>query len=108
MLLKVGDFATVVMAPSGDSTTMAVASVVIGTPAYLAPEAYSFDISTKLDSYSFGVVLLEVITGWFLEFVCLFVKPWVVGKTLGFSIKPWGLVSAGREPVWSSGKVLGW
>ncbi|XP_076435988.1 interleukin-1 receptor-associated kinase 4-like [Babylonia areolata] len=60
---KVGDFATVVSAPSGDSKTIAMASVVIGTPAYLAPEAMSFDVSTKLDCYSFGVVLLEVITG---------------------------------------------
>ncbi|KAL8612356.1 hypothetical protein ACOMHN_020175 [Nucella lapillus] len=60
---KVGDFATVLSAPSGDSKTVAQASVVIGTPAYLAPEAIRFDVSTKLDSYSFGVVLLEVITG---------------------------------------------
>ncbi|KAK7090371.1 interleukin-1 receptor-associated kinase 4-like [Littorina saxatilis] len=60
---KVGDFATVVSAPSGDSKTIVRATTVIGTPAYLAPEAINFDISTKLDSYSFGVVLLEVITG---------------------------------------------
>nr|KAG5701438.1 hypothetical protein BaRGS_032770 [Batillaria attramentaria] len=61
---KVGDFATVCRAPSGSGKTTAInASVVIGTPAYLAREAYSFDVSTKLDAYSFGVVLLEVITG---------------------------------------------
>lgn len=60
---KVGDFATARPAPSGSSKTVVRATVVIGTPAYLAPEAYSFDVSTKLDAYSFGVVLLEVITG---------------------------------------------
>jgi interleukin-1 receptor-associated kinase 4 len=63
VFLQVGDFATVITAPSGDGKTVANVSVVIGTPAYLAPEATTFDISTKLDSYSFGVVLLEVITG---------------------------------------------
>ena len=29
----------------------------------MAPEAHTFDISTKLDAYSFGVVLLEIMTG---------------------------------------------
>ena len=82
LLLQVGDFATVVTAPSGDSKTVAKASVIIGTPVYLAPEAYSFEISTKLDSYSFGVVLLEVITGWLVG-LCFsakslrFIRCWV-------------------------------
>lgn len=64
-LMQVGDFATVCAAPSGASQTVKQVSVVIGTPVYLAPEAIRFDVSTKLDSYSFGVVILEVITGKF-------------------------------------------
>nr|QID75734.1 interleukin-1 receptor-associated kinase 4 [Sinohyriopsis cumingii] len=60
---KVGDFATVRTGPMGCGTTAVQTTLVIGTSAYLAPEAYHFDISTKLDSYSFGVVLLEIITG---------------------------------------------
>ncbi|XP_041348348.1 interleukin-1 receptor-associated kinase 4-like [Gigantopelta aegis] len=60
---KVGDFATARMAPSGNSSTFKNTSVLIGTSAYLAPEAFQFDVSAKLDSYSFGVVLLELITG---------------------------------------------
>ena len=60
---KVGDFATARTAPSGNSATFQNTSVLIGTSAYLAPEAYQFDVSAKLDSYSFGVVLLELITG---------------------------------------------
>ena len=36
---------------------------VIGTASYLAPEVMSFQITAKLDSFSFGVVLLEVLTG---------------------------------------------
>ncbi|XP_061183840.1 interleukin-1 receptor-associated kinase 4-like [Saccostrea echinata] len=60
---KVGDFATARLAPSGSSTTVASTKLVIGTSAYMAPEAIRFDISAKLDSFAFGVVLLEILTG---------------------------------------------
>ncbi|CAL1545778.1 unnamed protein product [Lymnaea stagnalis] len=58
---KVGDFATAKVAPSNLTTYNA--SVVIGTQAYLAPEAFSFVIHPGLDCFSFGVVLLEILTG---------------------------------------------
>lgn len=58
---KVGDFATARTGP-GDRTSI-FTNIVTGTAAYLAPEAYYHDISVKLDSYSFGVVLLELLTG---------------------------------------------
>lgn len=38
-------------------------SVVLGTSAYMSPEAFRGDISMKIDVFSFGVVLLELITG---------------------------------------------
>ncbi|XP_060082670.1 interleukin-1 receptor-associated kinase 4-like [Ylistrum balloti] len=60
---KVGDFATVRTGPSGSSTTAVETMQVIGTSAYMAPEAIRFDVSAKLDSFAFGVVLLEVLTG---------------------------------------------
>lgn len=60
---KVGDFATVRSAPSGAGSTVAETALVIGTSAYMAPEAVRFDISAKLDSFAFGVVLLELLTG---------------------------------------------
>ncbi|CAG2252188.1 IRAK4 [Mytilus edulis] len=61
---KVGDFATVRLAPSGTGFSSAVSTkLVIGTSAYMAPEAPRFDISAKLDSFAFGVVLLELLTG---------------------------------------------
>lgn len=60
---KVGDFATARLAPSGSSSTVASTKLVIGTSAYMAPEAIRFDISAKLDSFAFGVVLLEILTG---------------------------------------------
>lgn len=61
---KVGDFATVRGgAPRGTGTFEVNTSVVIGTSAYLAPEAFNFDVSTKLDAYSYGVIILEVLTG---------------------------------------------
>lgn len=61
---KVGDFATVRVAPSGSGlSTLVSTKLVIGTSAYMAPEAPRFDISAKLDSFAFGVVLLEILTG---------------------------------------------
>jgi interleukin-1 receptor-associated kinase 4 len=34
-----------------------------GTSAYMSPEAFRGDVSVKLDVFSFGVVLLELLTG---------------------------------------------
>ncbi|KAF6157930.1 hypothetical protein GIB67_015246 [Kingdonia uniflora] len=59
---KVADFgvAKVLQAGGKDSTT----TVVAGTYGYLAPEyAYTSRATTKCDIYSFGVVLMELITG---------------------------------------------
>ncbi|KAL2340058.1 hypothetical protein Fmac_007998 [Flemingia macrophylla] len=60
---KVADFgiAKVLQARGGkDSTT----TVIAGTYGYLAPEfAYSSRATTKCDVYSFGVILMELLTG---------------------------------------------
>ncbi|XP_047322849.1 receptor protein-tyrosine kinase CEPR1-like [Impatiens glandulifera] len=59
---KVADFgiAKVLQAKGKDSTT----TVIAGTYGYLAPEyAYSSKATTKCDVYSYGVVLMELITG---------------------------------------------
>ncbi|BFZ00215.1 hypothetical protein BsWGS_03254 [Bradybaena similaris] len=60
---KVGDFATARVLPKGMESHIMKTSVVIGTVAYLAPEAASFHVHPSLDSYSFGVVILEILTG---------------------------------------------
>jgi len=62
---KIGDFATakVVPDPTIKKTFELQVSKVIGTAAYLAPEALTFIAHPKLDSYSFGVILLEILTG---------------------------------------------
>ncbi|XP_066997495.1 interleukin-1 receptor-associated kinase 4 isoform X3 [Anabrus simplex] len=60
---KLGDFGLVRLGVSGQqSHSIALTSTVFGTSAYMAPEAFRGDISVKLDSFSFGVVILELLT----------------------------------------------
>ncbi|KAL5702763.1 hypothetical protein ACHQM5_027936 [Ranunculus cassubicifolius] len=61
MRAKVGDFGLVRTAPDGD---MSVATRLAGTFGYLAPEYVERGkVSTKVDVYAFGAILLEIITG---------------------------------------------
>ncbi|XP_018565585.1 probable LRR receptor-like serine/threonine-protein kinase At2g23950 [Anoplophora glabripennis] len=56
---KLGDFGLIKLSPSQNTNT---ATTVFGTSAYMAPEAFRGDVSVKLDTFSFGVVLLELLT----------------------------------------------
>lgn len=60
---KVGDFGLVRIGDSNISTTIAVTKNIFGTSVYMAREAFDGDVSVKLDTFSFGVVLLELLTG---------------------------------------------
>ncbi|CAG2066561.1 unnamed protein product, partial [Timema podura] len=61
---KLGDFGLVRLGSSGQqSQSVAMTTTVFGTSAYMAPEAFRGDVSVKLDTFSFGVVLLELLTG---------------------------------------------
>ncbi|XP_047970130.1 receptor protein kinase TMK1-like [Salvia hispanica] len=61
MRAKVADFGLVRLAPDGKAS---IATKLAGTFGYLAPEyAVTGRVSTKIDVFSFGVILMEIITG---------------------------------------------
>jgi len=61
---KLSDYGLVRLTGSGDfGKSVDQTSRLMGTPLYLAPEAIRGMISVKMDVYSYGVVLLEVLTG---------------------------------------------
>lgn len=57
--LQIADFGLLRHASTNNTETVNI----LGTPRYMAPEAIRGDISVKIDIFSFGVVILEVITG---------------------------------------------
>ncbi|XP_019855709.1 PREDICTED: interleukin-1 receptor-associated kinase 4-like [Amphimedon queenslandica] len=63
---KVGDFGLVRAIghqPASHGIRQSQTARIVGTSGYIAPEYYRGVITTKLDTYAFGVVLLEILTG---------------------------------------------
>lgn len=54
---QLGDFGLVHLGQHSNTVTMPTTTV-LGTSAYMAPEAFRGDVSVKLDTFSFGVVSL--------------------------------------------------
>ena len=53
---QVGDFGLAREVNAGRSTSTLLTSTVLGTSAYMPPEAFRGDVSVKLDTFSFGIV----------------------------------------------------
>lgn len=60
---KVGDFTLVRQLDTLRNTETQFSQNVIGTSVYMPPEAFRGDISTKFDTFSFGIVTFELLTG---------------------------------------------
>ncbi|OTF70078.1 Serine/threonine-kinase pelle-like protein, partial [Euroglyphus maynei] len=60
---RLGDLGLVRQGSNSNMETTIVTQTVKGTSVYMAPEAFRGDVSVKVDTFSFGVVLLELLTG---------------------------------------------
>ena len=60
---KVGDFGLVRLGGWGGDVGTVMTQTVVGSSAYMAPEAVRGEVTVRLDVFSFGVVLLELLTG---------------------------------------------
>jgi len=61
MVPKIADFG--ISRCFDQEQSWAIATKLVGTPGYLAPESYTRKITTKLDMYSLGVIIIEILTG---------------------------------------------
>lgn len=59
---RLGDLGLVRQGSQSLNTTI-VTKTIIGTRLYMPPEAFRGDVSIKTDTFSFGVVLIELLTG---------------------------------------------
>lgn len=63
MIPKLCDFGLIRVSSDDVTQTTALTTTIIGTSAYMATEAFRGEISVKMDIFSFGVILLELLTG---------------------------------------------
>ena len=56
---QLGDFGLVRVGPNEVSKIIPVTENIVGTSAYMAPEAFRGDVSVKMDTFSYGVVCVK-------------------------------------------------
>ncbi|CAG0897354.1 unnamed protein product [Darwinula stevensoni] len=63
LIPKLADCSLARLGPSGQTESVAMTTTIMGTPVYMAHEAFRGQITAAMDTFSYGIVLFELISG---------------------------------------------